>query len=196
MSNKPIYITDVIAGIIADTQNAVPYFLPDGTKNKTGLTMLQILQAVDPSITGIHYEFGYPPEIAALVTQKDLARSTRNQKYPCIFLFLPIDETISDELGIITAPDVRLAIVHQSQPEYTPRNRYDNVFKPVLYPIYMEFMNQMKSGGKFLFEGPVIEHTKTDYPYYNGERQANVANDFCDAIEINDLELKIYINNC
>jgi hypothetical protein len=196
MMDKPFYIVDLIGEMVAKTSAAIPFRLPDGSRNKQQLTLLQILQQYDSNISGIYYEFGYAPEIASLITQKDMARSTRVQKYPCVLLFLPIQEEISTDVGIISASDIRIAFVHSSTADYTPSQRYDKVIKPIVYPMYAEFMNQLNTSGKFQFEGLKVPHIRTDRPYYDGEKQANVANDFLDAIEVTKLDLKIIVNNC
>lgn len=196
MTNKPIYVVDIIGDIVNRTSSAIPHWLPEGTRNINKLTLLQIFQQYDNKITGIYYEYGYKEDIASLITQKDESVNTRNKKYPCICLQLPFEEDINSDIGLINTSNLRIVFVYSSSPEYVPSERYDYAMKPILYPLYAEFMNQLYISGLFQFEGSKIPHVKTDKPYFDGSEKANGLNDFVDAIVVTKLDLKIRINNC
>lgn len=177
---QPIYIVDVIGDIVSQVETAV----------------LPKLQVVDPSIQGVFYEFGHPAEIVETLMQKDKSQTLRVKKYPAVILFQDFDENIGSKIGIYATSPLRIAIVHHTRPELKSKERYDRNFKPVLYPIYLEFMEQLKLSARFIFDTDEIRHTKSDKPYYNASKQENAANDFVDAIEITDLTLNIYLKNC
>ena len=179
MTAQPIYIVDMFAELVGKIESA----------------LLPQLQAYDANIKGVFYEFGHPIEILETLKQKDESQSFRFKKYPLIALFQDFDERMGQQLGIYAKTSFRLAICHHTSPELKSKERYEQVFKPVLYPIYLKLMEQIKLSANFLYEGDEIRHTKTDHVFY-GRSLENPGNDFLDAIEITDLELSIYQKNC
>lgn len=196
MMRLPIYVVDEIGSIVDATGASVPYWLPDGTRNRSGLTLNAILSAFDPNIQGVFYQYGHPYEIVENMKQKDSSVSYQLKKYPVIVLFQSFDENIGQATGLYTTSQLRIAIIHHSRAEWKAKDRYEKVFKPVLYPIYLQLMDQLKASGKFIIDGDELPHTKSDKPYYDADKGENVANDFADAIEITDLQLRFYLKNC
>lgn len=197
MTEKPVFIVDMVGEIVAALPAYVPEYLPNGDhQGRIKKTLLQILQDSHPEIQGIFYDYGYGPEIVEELRQRDEAQTTFEKKYPLIILFFEFEETINNQVGRYAASPVRIAIVNQTEAELKTSTRYDLNFKPVLYPIYQAFIELLESSGKFIWNNGVVEHRKVDLPYWNASQAANGGNDFLDAIEIRGLQLNIYSQIC
>ena len=186
--NEPVYIVDVIEEVVAATSAAV---LSTIQANESEALQLPSL------IQGISYQKCHFRELIENLIQADKSSTARYEKYPLIYLMRDFKERRGREAGIYAEVSLRIIIVHQTQQTYKITDREAKVFKPVLYPIYYEFMNQ-------LFLHPMVNsatdtdgitHDKWDRSYWGrnlqqGE-QKQVLTDFVDAIEIENLALKI-----
>jgi len=148
----------------------------------------------------IHYQHGHPVEIIETLQQREDSTTLRFKKYPAIFLFQDFTETMG-ELGIASNAKLHILIVAATDRDYKASQRYEKNFKPTLYPIYFELLNQIfKSGKVMVSSANKIIHTKMDRLFWgrNGlyKNDANVFNDYLDAIEITDLQLKFYQPVC
>lgn len=139
------------------------------------------------------YDFGHRQEIANKLTGKDSEDAPfKYQKYPLIALRLDTEEENSN--GMINF-NLNIAIVTSTKPEYSSNDRYTKIFKPVLYPLYEQFMEKLMDSGLFSWAGSQVmpEHTKVDRLYWGkaGDEgnEANIFNDHLDAIEILNLKL-------
>lgn len=179
VAETPIYIVDEIGKIV---QRVSDKLTPQ-------------LTAYDANIQGVFYEYGPGKEILETLKQKDEAAEFRDKKYPLVALLMPFEEDRTPGIGVYAQTGLKLVICYHTLPEYKTSDRYEKSFKPVLYPIYMEFMAQLKAAGIVFSVNGEIQHKKTDFPYY-GREDKNVGNDFLDAIEINDLELRLYQYEC
>lgn len=179
MTPKPIYIVDIIGDIVA----------------KTNAVVLPSLQAYDPVITGINYQYDQP-----LKMQETMVQLTKvgAPKYPLFGLLLPIKE--HHGIGVDDLSPLRIIIARWSNPTDKTNTRMDNNFKPVLYPIYLEFLNQLDLDKRILSRAAdLIDHYKTDWPYWGGINPTEATNpfsDWVDIIEIENLNLRINTKNC
>jgi hypothetical protein len=146
------------------------------------------------------YRYGHRVEIAALLDQQNRGTITQKvQKYPLIALRLDTEETIS--AGIIHF-NLNIAIVECTEKNYDASQRYENVYKPVLYPLYERFMEALKQSGLFFWENmsQYPPHTKVDRLYYgtlgSEGNQKRVFQDPLDAIEILNLKINQTLKNC
>lgn len=144
------------------------------------------------------YMYGHPIEIVNTLKQKNKNGTFKFKKYPLIALFQDFDEVKGENMAIDSRVSLRVVIAVNTSPKYVSSERYANTFKPVLYPLYNLLMEKIaKSPYTQLAEG-IVPHTKTDRVYWgktgiNGN-EANVFDDYLDAIEITDLELELYNN--
>jgi hypothetical protein len=184
---NPIYVYEIIEDLVS----------------KVSTKLMPTLQAFDSLITGVHFDHGHPSEIIETLQQKD--KSGTNlvfDKYPLVALFHDYPERFNQEVGIRGSVTLHMIIARSTEPTYKSSDRYDNNFKPVLYPIYGELMKQIIKSPYFMGAQSVnqLSHTKIDRLYWGREglykNEGNVFNDFIDCIEIRDLELKLNINNC
>jgi hypothetical protein len=176
---EPLVIVDMVGALVQKVEAAV----------------LPALQAYDPLIEGVFYEYGHGVEILRTLKQKDESQSFRNKKYPLIALLQDFPERRGQQAGIYAETDLTLVICHHTQPEWVSKERYTTVFKPVLYPIYAELIHQLETAAISLVGPGGLVHEKIDHPYY-GREGKNVGYDFLDAIEISGLTLNLYESNC
>lgn len=147
------------------------------------------------------YLYGHRQEIANRLLAKDKDRSTKDKKYPAIFLKLDTEEEIKNGFQFY---NLNLVIVQFTKANYNAEERYANVLKPVLYPLYEMFLKKLGDSGLFVWEAPpdgdakFPPHTKIDRPYYGTpSEETNVKrifNDPLDAVEIVNLKIQSQIN--
>lgn len=167
--------------------------------------ILTQLQAKNDTITAVHYLYGHPLEIVNTLTELDSGGSTVYDKYPLVAFFLDSKMSRKDRT-MFGSQRVHLAIINEcfdATGNEVAKERDTNNFIPVLSPIYMELIRQIALRGD-LFVGvggeSSILHDVT-FRYYWGKNglwgnDKNIFNDRVDAIEIEDLELKINLNYC
>lgn len=182
---RPVYVVDEIGAVVT----------------KVSTALLPMLQLYDENITGVHYLHGHPLEIIETLGQRDKAESYVFKKYPLIALFQDFPEPSSASVGVAHEPRLHLIIARATRPEYKASERYDMNFRPVLYPIYAEFMHQLHLHKAFLsYSEEKISHTKTDRLYWGRDglwkKEGNIFNDWIDCIEITDLRLKVKTKLC
>lgn len=138
------------------------------------------------------YMFGHRLEISKRLTEKDKDKVYKKQKYPLIALRMDIQESVSKGVWSYT---LNLAIINYTDKKWNAEERMENIFKPVLYPIYERLMRELQFSGLFFWPGnqDYPEHTKIDRPFWGTENQEgnvkNIFNDPIDAIEILGLKL-------
>lgn len=180
MTEEALFIVDVIGAVAASA----------------GAIVLPKLQVYDPSITGVYYEYGHTKEILQTLYQKETPEF-QDTKYPLIALLQDFTEDRGTQPGIYCETDLTLLFCFHSDPAYKSKERYEKTFKPVLYPIYLEFIEQLKVAGIAMFETQEVPHKKTDHPFYGADgAKKNAGNDFLDVIELSELKLKLYQKNC
>ena len=124
-------------------------------------------------------------------------------KYPLIYLVQDFVEKRGQKPGIYAETSLNILIIHQTDNTYKITDRYANVFKPVLYPIYYSLIDQISHHKQINnFDETLIPHTKIDRSYW-GKTSINAAgnsalslNDYVDAIEISNLDLNINYQLC
>lgn len=183
--SKPVYIVDIFEDIVKNVSNVlIPQF-----------------QSIDNKITGVHYEHGHPIEIIETLAQKDKMNNFIFDKYPLVALFQDFQEVYNTTVGAPNEVNLHIIIARATRPEYKAKERYEENFKPFLYPIYHELKRQILLSSKFLiYSDEQIRHTKIDRLYWGSEglyrNKKNVFNDFLDVIEIKNLRLRTYLKIC
>jgi len=145
-----------------------------------------IAMALDPN----RYPTGDPTQVVSPV------------RFPLIALILDISEQKGRQRDVSSEIRCNIIIAQKTLPKYRAADRMTNVFKPTLYPIYEEFLNAVSASGYFKERhADLLEHTKIDRMYWGREglqgNEANKAEDHIDAIEIQDLTLRVInLQNC
>ena len=166
-------------------------------------SLLSEIQAVDESITGIHYMYGHPIEVMTILAEMSNGKTDKFNKFPAVILFQDFNEEFGDQNVHCKASGLNLIIATATQQELVSAQRYTNNFKPILYPIYFELIKQIAKYPGFdvkFRDAQQLQHTKTDRVYWgkNGlyGNSGNVFMDFIDAIEITNLSINIKKQNC
>ena len=148
------------------------------------------------------YMHGHPLEIINTLSKKDKHDVQKYNKYPLIALFQDFTETVGEDQTIRSSAELNLVIVMNTSQDYTAENRYDNTFRTVLYPLYDLLIKHIEQSGWFKDVDPgLVSHDKIDRLYWGRSglygNEANVFNDYIDAIEIQNLQLDMRLRqNC
>lgn len=158
------------------------------------------LTLVDNLITGVHYQHGHPKEIIENIAELGKGTTTKTSRFPTIALFQDFPEQMLGS-GYYADVNLHLIIARATDPNYKADKRYNVNFKPILYPVYQEFINQLKLSRYFdIPASGNFQHTKIDRLYWGREglygNEKNVFNDYIDCIEIRDLKLKVKQKRC
>lgn len=161
-------------------------------------------RATDPF--PVFFDYGYKNEVTRNLTHKDAGITTKDKKYPLIWLVMAFKERyVDDKDYYCELPDISIIIATITRNDSTSAQRIEANFVPRLYPIYTELLNQIAASGYFTVLSPEsIPHEKIDRPYWGGEEEtartmtgsANLFNDFIDAIQIRGLNLFVNESVC
>ena len=151
----------------------------------------------------VFFDYGHYVEITRNLTQKDASVSQKDKKYPLIWLVMDFDEDFGGiDDSYCDLPALQLIIAVPTQPALTTPERVEKNFRPLLYPIYVELIEQIFQSGYFQTINPDnIKHKMILRPYWggqdsNGNGTANLFNDFIDAIQVKNLQLKVNESVC
>jgi len=166
----PLYIVDIIGEVVAATDAALYASL-----NKH-----------------ILYEYGRSIQILQQLVKLNQSITQKDNKYPLFALFQPFPEDSGG--GYYTTvkfPKISIAALTQNvDPVAT---RYNKTFKPLLYPIYQEFLRQLCRHKNIVANDPgAIPHKHWDVPgsdQTTEQVKGTNFNDIVDAIIIQDLQL-------
>lgn len=143
----------------------------------------------------INYHHGHPLEIINILKSKGQNESYGREVFPVICLFQDIPE--KHMTGDFRTAKLNMVIATDTKREFEASERYTYTFKPVLIPLYEKMIDQMICSGD-------LEITSDAYDYFehlfwgkNGlyGNSANIFNDFVDAIEIDNVNIKILKTN-
>lgn len=173
-------------------QAAAPIFVVD--------VIGDVVKAVDTKLFDtlnkhILYEYGRSIQILTQLQKlnQSATPAQKNTKYPLFALFqdFPEQNGGSGYYATVKFPKIVIATLTQST-DPVPK-RYEQTFKPTLYPIYQEFLRQLVRHPNIVGNDPgAIPHIKWDRPGTQPEgdkTKASNFNDYVDAIEIQGLEL-------
>ena len=167
---SPIFIPDLFSTIVKKVATAIGY--------------------------PVYFDYGHYNEVTRNLTQKDRSISQRDKKYPLIWLVMDYIEEFGElDYEYCRLPDLQFIIAVPTSAAKTTSDRITDNFKTILYPIYVEFKNQIQQSGYFNNADP-LKHEKIDRPYWGGQDtlgngQANLFNDFIDAIQLRRVVLNV-----
>lgn len=154
-----------------------------------------IVSAMRTVVTGPpFYHYGIPMQINRELLAKNVGSLP---KYPAVLLRLPTSEEVSDGLFHF---NLNIAIVAYTDRNYRTKERYENVYRPILYPLYQKFLEELYKRD-FMWKGEQTypPHSKRDVPFYSTKPEDrdkdNAFSDPLDAIEIINLKVN-KLDNC
>lgn len=163
------------------------------------------LSAADAAKFGItagldspYYFYGHPMDINRQMIDRDKELSTNGKVYPAIAFRLPAP---GDHKNGMVFYNLNIAIFDVTDLNYSAPERYSNVIKPKLYPLYELFLDRLKRHG-FTWEGnqKTPPHQQIDRPHHGVEEtQGNKAYVFTtklDAIELVNLKINYRFKQC
>lgn len=143
----------------------------------------------------VYFMHGHEKEIVSILQSMTNAPAPiKNEKYPLIILFEDIREKHRQSLnGITTSFKCRIVICTLTQPTLRADQRLEQNFKPVLLPIFDEFIRQLSLSVPF--NRPTIKDmdiTKWNRYYWGSQPvDKNILNDYIDAVEIESISLNL-----
>ncbi|CAL7961481.1 hypothetical protein GAMM_230005 [Gammaproteobacteria bacterium] len=146
----------------------------------------------------LNYQFGYLDELNETLKQYSENATDAAKKYPLFWLVQPFTVNKIDSAGgaFYGTTKVRVVLFMHTEKLYKAKQRMDNIFKPVLIPIYSELLNQMDNHQAIVTKYGQRNHEYTERYYWGVIQQENF-NDAVDCIDIVNLEIDINNNlNC
>ena len=200
MTVAPVYIDDIIEGIISDCAAAIV--------TKPSTTLIDQIKANEIAATGgsliqqLRFSKSSFDELVETLFQADQSGDERFNKYPLAHLVQDMVINRGGDAGVYGTAIINLIFAHQTQQAFKTGERDEKVFKPVLWPIYYQFLEQLKKS-TWIFQTDAttgeFPHTVIKHAFW-GDRKLqgskNILNDYVDAIEIRNLQLKINYSNC
>lgn len=148
--------------------------------------------SLESAVMVINYHHGHLLEVKNTFKEYTTISAVKREQFPAIVLVQDFPEQIEDQTGEREVT-CTLFIVTDSQQKYTAADRYTNTLKPILYPLYDRFLEQLDNSD--YVADTEFKHTKIDRVFWGrdgGEGSlSNIFNDFIDAIEISNLKVKI-----
>lgn len=194
----PITFTDDIPLLLEDALVFGQFQVSNVTS-----TSFDITSSSDPNGSGgyksiePYFMFGHRQEIANRLNMKDKDSIYKYQKYPLFVLRLDFEESVMGDY--IHEVNLNMAILAFTDKNYRAHERYENIFHPILMPLYFDFFEKLQNSSETMGTGRP-EHTKIDRMYFGVEELSrnteHIFNDPLDAIELRDLNLKLLDNNC
>ena len=180
---KDINIVDIIASVVG-TLKGVPKRDEDGA--------IVVDEFNEVVYTGVKFQHGEGVEVFNTIqTMADI----NAEMFPLIYLEQDIQET-KDGKDRTSKASLNVFIITPTRKEYDAESRKEEIFKPILTPIYEQFISALTKTreierGKGQTYPP---HKKTDSMFW-GKNNKLIANGFLDVLEIRDLELT-FVYNC
>lgn len=192
MTTAPVYIEDIIGENVQATSDVI---LPTIKANEIAVFGSTLIQQ-------IRYSKSSFDELIETLSQADKSGDERFNKYPLVHLIQDITTDRGGDAGVYGTANLNIIFAHQTVQTYKMDDRDAKVFKPVLWPMYYEFMEQLKKSSWIFgtwdttgeFRHRVIKRAFWGNRQLQGAK--NILNDFVDAIEIQNLQVKFNFTNC
>jgi len=195
----PRPIPKIMADIVQAMSDTI---LADIQASELAIQQITNPAATESSIVAINFQYGHLREIIETMKQYEQSPELRYEKYPLVALFLDIPEQYGNSGGYPGECTLHIAICYGTGKTLKAEERYAQVIKPILLPLYEELMKQIEACAEIITgSADHIQHTMQEHPYWGrgglGDHEGNVFADAVDAIEITDLQLTINFNpNC
>ena len=160
------------------------------------MTIYDFIKARVAEITAVKtFHFG-----SFKYVQGKMIEATKNSNYADYFpMVMMVTEGFDYDMELDDGKQeypLQIVIVDLTKQNYTTQQSLDNVFIPVLNPIYVELINKLKV--YYSNEFSRLPHNKKDHFFYSAEeaKDQNKLAEYLDAVEITDLDFIIDLNSC
>lgn len=154
-----------------------------------------IVSTMTWSNKAINFKFGYWTTVANELLTDGKSPSLAAQRFPLIYLHADFEENIIDYRTIRINPT--FYIITQTEVKYNIDQRFELIYKPCLYQIYIDFIKAIKHSGKLIVTKPEILHSKKDLFYLqNLSSTQNNLMSIVDAVELKFDQLDLYKSPC
>lgn len=189
-ATTPVYIDDIIGDVV----------------NLVETSILETIKASETTVLGgtkiqqIRYSKSSYNELLETLAQADGSGEERFNKYPLVHLVQDVVVERGSEVGIFGTASLNIVFIHQTEQTYKVEDRDEKVFKPVLWPMYFDFLAQLYNSKWFVTsDSGEYRHQVIKRAYWGNRKLKSselILNDFVDAIEVRNLQLKFYFKNC
>lgn len=159
----------------------------------------EVRKIYDP--TGLekpYYLYGHPIDITKQLKLLDNSIE-RFKKYPLICLLLDNPQKKGDSLNVEYSVSPTVLVLAETLPAYISEQRTIETFKPVLYPIALELLNQIDNSRHLLTQPKGIKCVWTDKYFWGMEGikmkgyDGFIFNDHLDGIQLEFTDLKVQV---
>lgn len=175
---NPQYIPDIFAQVVQRVSTA--------------------MQAIPVSPFPVYFDHGHYREVLRQLEWKDQSILEKEKKFPLVWLVMDFEETMGEHPGFYAkGENLHLWIMNNAESTWTMKERRDNNFLPVLYPIMAELVKQISESAQFgMPTQEKIKFRKIDRPNVGIETKEGVVesylfNNAMDAIQIRNLKVNI-----
>lgn len=157
-------------------------------------------ESPEPDRNHVYYIPGHPRDVARILIEKDESDTYKYQKYPLITLIQDFKERPGGDLYLYDL-DFTLLILEETKQEWHSLDRYENVFEPILYPIYELLLTAMEDSFDLRTNGiNSFRPEKIDRTYWGVEgvfgNDALIFNDYLDGIQLDFKKIQVNFNSC
>jgi hypothetical protein len=153
-------------------------------------------EVVEKTATELGISINYVPGDAVDIIQnlkdKDSSITLKGTKYVLFALYTPFPERRGEGGTSSLYADVtirRIAIATLTNQDDETLVRYENTFKPILYPVYEAFLSNFAKSRYISSKDPnLLTHTKTDMI---GHEPITGMNDFVDCIYLDNFQFSV-----
>lgn len=168
MPYQPLYVVDIMGDIVSAVDAVL---FPTLAKH-------------------IFYYYGTDTQITAKVQKLAQSNTLKDSWYPIVALVMPFPEqTGTGYTAVVKFPKISISTLSNLTDD--PMVRYEKNFKPTLYKIYGEFLNQVARNPFIISNDPgALQLIKSDIPY---DKPMRALNYYMDSIEIAGLQLTFQV---
>lgn len=176
--------------VINDTDYLIYDVRPSWIKVKGDVTAYSKLESKGP-----YFMYGHMLEVATVLTERNKSNKFVFQNYPLVILPMDIESEYDAIHDGVLFKDIKLFIVNITKPEYRVEDRKKMNYRPILYPLYEKLIYNIRHNRNIIVDGIFPTHSKKDKYFWgselNGNNTATILNDYLDAIEIKNLDLRV-----
>lgn len=142
----------------------------------------------------LNYQYGYLTELAETIKQYGDSPEFAPKRFPLVWLKPRFKIVRGNGNYFGEVRDMRLFVMQASDPKLKARERLEASYKPVIYPIYRELIEQLNQHPAISMEYHRAHAVIDDF--FWGENQQTVLPQVVDCLTIENLTLAINTKTC